>query len=431
MKLSKIALILVLVLCAISTSLYHPRLSLDDFKVYYTAASLVREHRSLLIYNGADTGIDPQLRRAEPDSIFAQEAQRFGIAPVRMYVYPPILADLLVPLTYLRLSSAIAVWTAINIGVIILTLWLCLRLLQPRQLVWAIAAVTAGTLTFLPVLDCLVWGQISVVLLGLWTLGVFCYAQKWTVVSALALALATALKLTPLLVVVPILLWKDWRWLRAYAVGLAGILLSVWAVNGTACIRDCITRVIPSMSNGNPYSGNKSLLASLQLLYEASKRVDVHQLNLNSYMVPVPHTVVLLGKILSVLCVAIMVVLLWRERASQSTYTKMVILSLMPLLSTLISPVSWKHAYAVALLPYIVLWAEALAIQVSPAYLALLALCSVEINWFGISYAFRHLLKGTTLGLVFVTSILCGVSLVMYRLAESRRFATLLTATAP
>ena len=42
-----------------------------DFKVYLTAAQLVREHKGVAIYNDADTGQNPQMRfatRAAPSS---------------------------------------------------------------------------------------------------------------------------------------------------------------------------------------------------------------------------------------------------------------------------------------------------------------------------------------------------------------------------
>jgi hypothetical protein len=62
-----------------------------DFKVYLTAAQLVREHKGVAIYSDADTGQNPQMRFAAPDSTFQQTAASIGIPQVRLHVYPPIL----------------------------------------------------------------------------------------------------------------------------------------------------------------------------------------------------------------------------------------------------------------------------------------------------------------------------------------------------
>ena len=85
-----------------------------DFKVYLTAAQLVREHKGVEIYNDADTGQNPQMRFATPGSIFQQTAASIGIPWVRLYVYPPTLADLLVPFTFLSLQHACDAWLALN-----------------------------------------------------------------------------------------------------------------------------------------------------------------------------------------------------------------------------------------------------------------------------------------------------------------------------
>ena len=96
-----------------------PVLKMFDFNVYYTAASLVREWQSAQLYEGADTGSDPQKVPAPVDSPIALAARAQGVTGVGLYLYPPVLADMLVPLTRADLSTASYIWLGLN------TIFLC------------------------------------------------------------------------------------------------------------------------------------------------------------------------------------------------------------------------------------------------------------------------------------------------------------------
>ena len=88
----------------------------SDFPVYYTAAWLIREHRDLHIYDPARLDINPAYGDADPDSVFYQTALRHGIQDVRRYIYPPTLADLMVPLTVLSPVTALILWDLLNLA---------------------------------------------------------------------------------------------------------------------------------------------------------------------------------------------------------------------------------------------------------------------------------------------------------------------------
>ena len=78
--------------------------------VYYTAASLVRSGDSLHIYDHSQPDINPQVRSASPNGLFAQTADAFGITGILLYVYPPTLADLMAPLTRFSPLAALRLW---------------------------------------------------------------------------------------------------------------------------------------------------------------------------------------------------------------------------------------------------------------------------------------------------------------------------------
>jgi hypothetical protein len=84
------------------------------FAVYYTAASLVRSNMDPHIYDGSERHINPQLMFADPNTVFARTAGAHGISTVMLYIYPPTLADLLVPLTLFSPATALIIWNLLT-----------------------------------------------------------------------------------------------------------------------------------------------------------------------------------------------------------------------------------------------------------------------------------------------------------------------------
>ena len=104
-----------------------------DFRVYFNAASMIRNHEGSHIYDQAADGIDPQLAWADPNTLFAAQARQLGLDHIRLYVYPPLLADMLVPLTSLRLVSAEHAWLLLNVIFILAATLILARIMSPSQ----------------------------------------------------------------------------------------------------------------------------------------------------------------------------------------------------------------------------------------------------------------------------------------------------------
>ena len=105
-----------------------------DFEVYYTAATLVRDNLDIHVYDDAGTGQDPQLRFADESTTFAQKAHELGIDSLRLYVYPPTLADLMVPLTVVSLRRAEIIWQWLNLLALAGTALMLSRMVGMRTL---------------------------------------------------------------------------------------------------------------------------------------------------------------------------------------------------------------------------------------------------------------------------------------------------------
>lgn len=392
-----------------------------DFKVYYTAAALVLNGQTSHLYDGANTGEDPQLKFARPGTVYTAMAQSHGLGPVRLYVYPPILADLLVPFAAAPEAAAEQLWLVLNLLAVAATAWMTARLVGLSLASLPGMAVLVGYLALLSTGFCIFWGQITIGLLLLWAIGIFAYSRDQKAVSAFALALATSIKLTPLLVVAPLLLWQDWRWLRSYALSLAALVAAMCAINRPALLAEYFQRVTPAMSRGIPVAQNKSLVSFVQLLYIAARREVIDPFL--AATTSIPHNVLSLAKLLPLLAVLAVLAVLGRSGRALALDGRLLALALLALVSTCASPVAWKHAYVVAGLPLALLWARALRQTIPTGELVFLSLCSIELGTFFLDDMVGHL-HGGVLATECALAPAFGIGLALFCLRRSylRRF---------
>ncbi len=326
------------------------RFSHEDFYVYDTAAFLVRSGQSLAIYDGADTGVDPQLRTARPDSKFAETARALGISEVRLYVYPPLLADLMVPFSLVRANIAAWLWVATCVGMLIFAGIIASRSMGALWGSAAMLAMISGALAM--GLYSMRWGQVTPLLFLLWTLGIFTYRKESPTLSAMALALAGVIKLTPILVVIPFIVLWEWKWLRAYLLSMIALILCMAAVNGPACLIDFQTRVLPSMSGGLSNVDNFSFSSAFQEFYKSAYYAYFHAS---------PVTLTPAEEAASLCSLLVMILVCWMiypRRGKLSLTELWGILAAVSLLSASLAPVSWRQAYIVAVLPLSFLWLD-------------------------------------------------------------------------
>lgn len=233
-----------------------------NFQMYYTAACLVRSHLSIHIYDAVGPDTNPQGLFVDPKTVFAQTARAHGISRITLYLYPPTLADLIVPLTVLSASSALVVWNFLGV-LMILGLSMALGRSLDIQSVRVPLLIAAAVLLFRPTLNTFHWGQVSILLVFLATVSLSLYIAGHKSVAALLLALAIAIKLEPIALVVPLIAWRDWKFLRNLAAWGVLLCLGLWAVNGTDALSLYFLHQLPAMSGGElggaVYDVNRSL----------------------------------------------------------------------------------------------------------------------------------------------------------------------------
>ena len=174
-----------------------------------------------------------------------------------LYLYPPTLADLMVPLTLLSPSAAFLAWNALNLIMIVLLSGALTRMLD-MKFMGATILVAAATLLFRPTLSTIHWGEVSVLLTFLVIIGLSLYLKGHDHIAMILLALAIAIKLVPLIVILPLIAWRKWKSLRLLAIWCVVILAGLWAVNGRETLNLFFLHQLPAMSSGDLGSGEFS-----------------------------------------------------------------------------------------------------------------------------------------------------------------------------
>jgi len=207
--------------------------------------------------------------------------------------------------------------------------------------------LAVGLFSYYPFTFSLLLGQIGGLIFFLLAAGIWLLAKSRVWASALCFALATLIKLTPILVVPILIFHRRWKWLLAYGVCILSLLLfSVWQA-GPAAHRQFLDVVLPGISLGAPVYTNSSLVAFVQELFLR--------------YVPTPPTAPLtlpphagtVSRLVAELVFAVMLVRFYIRRRDGDLVRDLVI---MLLLGIVISPVSWLHHYTLALLPFLYLW---------------------------------------------------------------------------
>jgi Glycosyltransferase family 87 len=278
-------------------------------------------------------------------------------------VYPTFLADALLPFTLLSVPKALWAWRFFNLAGVVISAGFISRLLGYRLRSVPALLVLVGLFCFSPLWQALFYGQISILLLVLWSAGILLYAQGWKRTSALVLSVGALVKMTPLLIFVPILIWRDWRWIRWYAGGLLTGLLLMCLKNSPGTILFYFIKVIPPMSGGIVNRQNKTVPAAIGMLW-------CHGLIYRGMVVP-PH-VVLIGKLLCAALVGTAAFLVYRSSRGLEITGRVFVLAAFALLSLCVSPVSWVDALIIGYILLALLWRRMLAGEGSYAELLLL-----------------------------------------------------------
>jgi len=390
MRKVQIALLVVLLPCILPRVLKgFPSSDLRDFRAYYTAAILVSQHTGTAMYSGVNTQEEQPSIDADPKTQFGQAAQLRGIPHVLVYIYPPILADLLIPLAPLSAAVAGKIWVIFNVAVLIASGLLLVALLNLRWFSWGSLAIMGGLVCFPPAMSAINLGNIANVLCFLWVCGIYFYALGWRAAAGAVFALATAIKLTPLIVILPLVVWREWRVLQGFLAALGAIAVLICVVNTPASLQVYFLQIMPYMARGVPSFFNWSVEPCIERLFIAFHLGAIFPSAESSG----PRTVQSLAKLCSVAIVAVAALVVYRLRFRMGLQDKIMSLALFAVLTACISPVSWAHAYEVTFIALALSWGQALREPANNYRLLLLVACSFGLTTFVYSLIMKILLR--------------------------------------
>jgi alpha-1,2-mannosyltransferase len=283
------------------------------------------------------------------------------------YLYPPLLAEALVPLAMLPLPVAAFLWFLISAASIIAAAWMSASLTvedgrgadDMRLLVAAGAVVLIARFA----LDNFNLGQVNNIVAALAVAHIYFYARQRPVASAAALALAISIKLTPAILI----LYQIARWRLKFAMLCAAMLalitiasLAPFGARAPDALNAFVSRTIKNEQGFDlAYSGNQSLRGALLRLSADSE--NERELSLLGAISLLP----------AILMLALSVLTAARARteiaASSPFFCCMVLLS----------PLSWKAHFVVLILPLAYLLSQAISDRQTRGRLIAAALVAV------------------------------------------------------
>lgn len=334
---------------------------LYDFHVYYISGLIARSGSDKRLYsyqeiqNPNDPSqtivVNPQLQPFNPNTTFGILVK--GKPLGGQYLYPPFFSMLVVPLTYLSGEKAGIFFHIFLFLLIAASIFLTVKLLYEDYLVIALYSSIATILSEFtyPVQNLLNLGNVGAIILFLTIAGIY-FHKKYPSFSSFFFALAVMIKLTPIIVIPLMIIRKQWKWLIAFC-GWSFLLLgiSIWGL-GWQNHNEFLTKVLPAMSAGVPFSGNKSLITTFYAVTEW-RFLSIEEIRAGEYIFP-PKLPVALFKTAATLSFCVLLLYFWRVNKNDSQLSiEILILTLWSLIFT---PISFPHYYVLALSPIIFAW---------------------------------------------------------------------------
>jgi len=330
-------------------------------------------------------------------------ANHFGT----VFKVPPFYGMLLLPLAKTDIHSALLLHRTLDMALYagvagLLGALGAKRLGSPLSL----AAVCTVMGLMQPPFDTVAYGQIDVVLLLLLTMAFLALQRGWPLVAGLAVALATLLKLYPLLLLALLLARREWRaiaWTVTWLLLLTSLAVAVvgWPEHVTYA-----TQVLPRIGGGTGWIENQTINGFLCRLLTGSLAPE-----------PVRERVVDLLTYLSLgLALAVGMALAARPSHRSSRYALQ--FGLFPLLMVLAVPAAWMHYETIVILPLVALVWNAAAERFSPPE-AFVGALGFGLVAYGNQWSFFDGTSGPGLPLLALSHKLYGL-LILFGLTSAR-----------
>ncbi|HEY2946336.1 MAG TPA: glycosyltransferase family 87 protein, partial [Vicinamibacteria bacterium] len=206
-------------------------------------------------------------------------ANHFGA----VFKVPPFYGMLLLPFARFDARAALALDRSLDLALYLACVAVLAAALRPRLGArLAVAAVVLVLGLMQPAFDSIAYGQIDVVLLLLLTLALFALRAGRPAVVGLTVALATLLKLYPLVLVLFLAARREWKavaWTAAWLVALDALAVAVMGWHEHVVYA---TEILPLIGGGTGWVENQTVNGFLcRLLAGAHRPAPVHDLRID------------------------------------------------------------------------------------------------------------------------------------------------------
>jgi alpha-1,2-mannosyltransferase len=252
------------------------------------------------------------------------------------FTYPPFAAVLMLPMAFLNWNLTIVISLAMTIVTAVLMIyWFVGPMVRRRGWkMWFSIAIAVGlAAAFEPVRETVLFGQVNLLLLFLVTADLLLLTGPGRRFGGIGIGLATAIKLTPGVFIVYLLVTRRWR---AAAVASATSAAATWLA---ATFAPDASRVFWTDAIWNTDRVGNTAFVSNQSLMGLVSRLDPAEPSKGLWLLFV---------------VAALAVWAWRTRQAIRAGDEVAGLALTGILGCLISPITWIH-HLVWVLPAIVL----------------------------------------------------------------------------
>ncbi len=190
-----------------------------------------------------------------------------------IYLYPPLLAQLLMPVVeFLSYDEAALVWLLLNMVILIGTLTMLVNYIPAK---WA-KMLWVGAVFFFPIGQALYIGQVTIIMLALLAFAWVAVQEDKPRLAGVLLATAAWIKVFPGVLVLYFLWKRDWEVIRGVA--LAGIILLLFqvAVSGPEMMLAFFGTLFELTANGQPDVNfeNNSIMAFASRLFQPNPNVQ-------------------------------------------------------------------------------------------------------------------------------------------------------------
>jgi len=392
-----------------------------DFGVYYVVGLIARAGNGGHLYSTPQEPTKAEQARkvvygvVPVDTELARIAAQTTHARITYYTYPPFFAWAFDPMTHLKPRLAYFAWRALSTLMLLLAVYLVLASLQTEAKLATFVVAAVGGLSFFPFSEVLYEGQVGCLILFLWSLGFYFMQTRRTAGSAASFAAGSLVKVTPGIVVPMMLIRRQWRWLISYCVAGALLVLVTLPRVGWNAYWTYATKVFPILSEGAEGYPLKSMGTVLRNLYLGQAIFSPT----DPWQVPAIVRVLILLTNVGLLAVVLFYFSKSRDSSPRVLAQEFATLALV---SLMVSPVSWRHHYVIAILPLLCTWMHSRE-SASPRRLALLSAITLVLGTPYSDFVLVHMHPGRLQAILSSAFLVASGVLLWFCMQDHRRMS--------